>query len=52
MDQTISEEFERRWNVSHACGALDGTHIVRTRPRPEYKTVLVGRYIKGKPPIG
>ena len=29
----ISAEFERKWNVSYTCGALDGKHVACRRPR-------------------
>ena len=31
----ISEEFLRKWNVPHACGALDGKHMAVKHPPPK-----------------
>ena len=28
----IAEQFKRRWNVSHACAALDGKHVAWKKP--------------------
>ena len=30
--RVIAEEFQRKWNVSHACGALDGKHVAMRCP--------------------
>ena len=31
--RAIAEQFARRWNTPHACGALDGKHVACRRPR-------------------
>lgn len=41
--QDSAADFQRRWNFTHACGALDGKYVVNTKP---YKSGSLFRYYK------